>query len=416
VASAKLLWWSRPVLIALAWLPAAIAGATGLASDGLRINELQYIGTHNSYHAGLGAGEARVLKARAPEFFATLDYSHPTLTRQLNDGVRQIELDVYADARGGRYAHPVIEKWVAKAGLPADPPFADPAVMQTPGFKVMHIQDLDQRSTCQPLVACLLEVRRWSRAHPRHLPLFILLETKDAPLRAEFASVIPEPFDTRTLENLEAELESVISRQEYIDPDDVRGGYPTLNAAIRAGGWPTVEAARGKIIFLLDQRSVGPAYLRGHESLRGRLMFTNGSPGAPDAAFIERNDGPAEEITQLVKAGYLIRTRTDADLKEPRARDTTRRDALMASGAQILSTDFPRNEPASTGFAVSFPCGQMARDNPQLVRPFIPCRRSETRIRRDSGSSSPSCRWRRPPPSPPTTAAPLESRCLREGR
>jgi hypothetical protein len=54
--------------------------------------------------------------------------------------------------------------------------------MQAPGFKVMHIQDLDQRSNCQPLLACLLEVRAWSHAHPRHLPLFILLETKDAAL------------------------------------------------------------------------------------------------------------------------------------------------------------------------------------------------------------------------------------------
>jgi hypothetical protein len=42
-----------------------------------------------------------------------------------------------------------------------------------------------------------------------------------------------------------------------------------------------VEAARGKVIFLLDQRSVGAAYLRGHVSLRGRMMFTNATPGRP---------------------------------------------------------------------------------------------------------------------------------------
>lgn len=353
--------------MALAWLPVAVAGAIGVTDAGLRINELQYIGTHNSYHAGVGPSEAQVLKAMAPELFAALDYRHPTLTRQLDDGVRQIELDVYADARGGRYAHPVIDELVAKAGLPPDPPFADPAVMQAPGFKVMHIQDLDQRSNCQPLLACLLEVRAWSHAHPRHLPLFILLETKDAALRGAFTSVIPEPFDTRALEDLEKEVRSVFSRREYLTPDDVRGGYPTLNSAIRHHGWPTVEAARSRIIFLLDQRSVGPAYLQGHASLRGRVMFTNATPGAPDAAFVERNDGPADEITQLIKAGYLVRTRTDADLKEARASDTTRRDAMMRSGAQILSTDFPSNEPASTGYVVNFPCGQVARYNPRLI-------------------------------------------------
>jgi hypothetical protein len=338
------------------------------AGGGLRINELQYIGSHNSYHAGLGASEAQVLRAMAPELFATLDYRHLPLTRQLEDGVRQIELDVYADARGGRYAHPGIERWVAQAGLPADPPFADPEVMRAPGFKVMHIQDLDQRSTCEPLIACLSEVRAWSHAHPRHLPLFVLVETKDAPLRGAFtAAVVPEPFDAEALDALEKEIRSVFSREECITPDDVRGDYPTLNLAIRDHGWPLVEAARGKVIFLLDRRSVGAAYLRGHASLRGRLMFTNATPGAPDAAFVERNDGPAEEITQLVKAGYLVRTRTDADLKEARAGDVGRREAMMASGAQILSTDFPSGEPADSGYVVGFPCGWVARYDPRLA-------------------------------------------------
>jgi calcium-dependent phosphoinositide phospholipase C len=356
------------VLTALAWL---LAEAAGAGNDNVRINQLQYIGSHNSYHAGIGSSEAQVWKTTAPDIFAALDYSHPSLTRQLDDGVRQIELDIYADAKGGRYAHPMIEQLVAKAGLPPDPAFADPAVMRTAGFKVMHIQDLDQRSTCEPLIACLEEVRAWSRAHPRHLPLFILLETEETSLHAEFPTVIPEPFDTKTLDALDAEIASVFSRHEYIRPDDVRGNYPTLNAAIRDHGWPKLEAARGRIIFLLDQHSVGPAYLLGHPSLRGRVLFTNAAPGEPDSAFVERNDGPAAEITQLVQAGYLIRTRTDADLEEARTNDTTRRDAMMASGAQILSTDYPRNEPASSGYVVGFPGGRVARCDPQLIA--TPC-------------------------------------------
>jgi hypothetical protein len=37
----------------------------------------------------------------------------------------------------------------------------------------------------------------------------------------------------------------------------------------------------------------------------------------------------------------------------------------MASGAQMLSTDYPKAEPASwTGYSVSFPGGGMARCNP----------------------------------------------------
>jgi hypothetical protein len=151
-----------------------------------------------------------------------------------------------------------------------------------------------------------------------------------------------------------------------IAPDDVRGSYATLNQAVLAGNWPSLASARGKVVFLMDQRPVGPVYLAGHPSLRGRVIFTNAEPGEPDAAFIERNDGPASEITALVRKGYLIRTRTDADTKQARTNDTATRDAMIASGAQILSTDYPINEPArwEGHYTVSLPGGVVARCNP----------------------------------------------------
>ncbi|ULU23800.1 phosphatidylinositol-specific phospholipase C1-like protein [Dyella terrae] len=350
----------------LLMLAASASCAAMTDQHDLRLNQLQYIGSHNSYHAGLAAGEAAIWKRVAPDMFAILDYTHPALTQQLDDGVRQIELDIWGDAKGGRYARPAVVNEVAKAGLPADTPFADPKIMQKPGFKVMHIQDMDQRSNCEPLVACLREVRAWSKAHPGHLPVFILLETEESPLKMPFPTVQPEPFNTAALDALDAEIRSVFDRHEYLSPDDVRGDATTLNSAILAHGWPHLSEARGKVIFLLDQRSVGPAYLTGHPSLRNRVLFTNAAPGDDDAAFTELNDGSAEEITKLVKAGYLVRTRTDANLKEPARNDTTRRDAMFSSGAQLLSTDYPDHEPAASGYMVSFPGHARARCNPQI--------------------------------------------------
>jgi hypothetical protein len=108
-------------------------------------------------------------------------------------------------------------------------------------------------------------------------------------------------------------------------------------------------------------------YLEGHPSLRGRVLFTNSTPGQPDAAFLERNDGPPAEIAALVRKGYLIRTRTDTDTKEARTDDTARRDAMIAGGAQILSTDYPADEPAKWEghFFVALPDGaRIARCNP----------------------------------------------------
>jgi hypothetical protein len=132
-----------------------------------------------------------------------------------------------------------------------------------------------------------------------------------------------------------------------------------------------LAAARGKVVFLMDQRPVGPVYLEGHPSLRGRLIFTNAESGQPDCAFTEENDGPQEEIAALVRKGYLVRTRTDADTKQARSNDTARREIALASGAQLLSTDYPDSEPSQwTPYSVKLPGGAVARCNPVNGPPF----------------------------------------------
>ncbi len=331
----------------------------------LKLNQIQVIGTHNSYHAGLPPNEKIWLEKQNPQAAAALNYSHPPLTQQFDAGVRQIELDVYADSKGGLYAHSKVPALVAAAGLPADPAEDPSGLMLKPGFKVMHVQDVDQRSTCQPFIACLQEVRSWSKAHPEHMPLFILVETKQgSPKNMQLTE--PEPFTSAVFDALDAEIRSVFSPAELITPDDVRGSYDTLNHAVLAGHWPTLAGSRGKVMFLMDQRSVTQIYLQGHPALRERVLFTNSVPGQPDAAFLERNDGPADEITALVREGYLIRARTDADTKQARTNDTSTRDAMMASGAQILSTDYPASEPAPFAghFSVALPGDAIVRCNP----------------------------------------------------
>jgi hypothetical protein len=343
-----------------------LAQAQTLVDPGLRLNQIQVIGTHNSYHAGIASNESKIWQAKNPEAYMSLDYQHQPLAQQLDGGVRQIELDIFADSKGGRYAHPSGPGMVAEAHLPPDPAFDPGGAMARPGFKVMHVQDIDYRSVCQPFIACLSEVRQWSLAHPGHIPIFILVETKQDKDTGAVPLTDPEPFTASTFDALDAEIRSVFAPAELITPDDVRGSYETLNQAVLAGNWPTLASARGKVIFLMDQRPVGPVYLAGHPSLRGRILFTNAEPGEPDAAFIECNDGPASEITALVRQGYLVRARTDSDTKEARANDTANRDAMMASGAQILSTDYPSSEPARwTGhYAVALPGNAEARGNP----------------------------------------------------
>jgi Phosphoinositide phospholipase C, Ca2+-dependent len=312
----------------------------------IRMNQIQVIGSHNSYHAGIAPSESRLFQEKNLKLYQAFEYRHRPLDQQLNAGIRQIELDIYADSTGGHYAHPAGPTAVAAAGLPADPAFDPQGIMNKPGFKVMHVQDLDYRSTCQPLIACLEVVRTWSKAHPRHVPIYVLLETKQTDLPPQYHAIPTEKFTSSTFDALDAEIRSVFSPGEMITPDQVRGKHKTLEEAVLQNQWPTLAKARGKVVFLMDQRSVGTVYLDGHDSLRGRVIFTNAVPGQPDCAFTEQNDGTKETIADLVRRGYLVRTRTDADTKEARTSETLRRDAALASGAQLLSTDYPASEPS----------------------------------------------------------------------
>jgi hypothetical protein len=303
----------------------------------LKLNEIQIVGTHNSYHSGISPNEMAYLRTVNPKAADDLGYRHPSLATQLDDGVRQLEIDVYGDSKGGLFAHPAGPRLAAKAGFPADPDFDPNHIMDKAGFKVLHVQDIDYRSNCQPFTECLAEIRAWSKAHPRHLPLFVLVENKDDRPRGDYM-VTPEPLTLETFERLDAEVRSVFHASEMIVPDDVRGVHKTLEDAILTSGWPTLESARGKVVFLLDQRRVGVLYTTGHPSLEGRVFFTNAQPGTPDAAFIEANDSATDPnlVPGLVRKGYLVRTMTD--LAPPESAPTIRNAATPPSLAVLKSS------------------------------------------------------------------------------
>src|SRR5256885_16951693 len=85
----------------------------------VRLNQIQVIGSHNSYHSGFAPSERKYMEMKNPRALHSLDYSHAPLPDQLSGGVRQIEIDVFSDAKGGRFSHPKIDAAAVKAGLPA---------------------------------------------------------------------------------------------------------------------------------------------------------------------------------------------------------------------------------------------------------------------------------------------------------
>ena len=63
--------------------------------------------------------------------------------------------------------------------------------------------------------------------------------------------------------------------------------------------------------------------------------------------------------------GYYVRTRADSNLREGREGITARREEALASGAQIVTTDFPPGEAhPETGYVVEFNPPAAARANP----------------------------------------------------
>jgi len=337
------------VAAAAAAAVAAVALATAPAHAGhhgrLAMNEIQVIGTHNSYKRETTPAE----QAKYDELIQTpgdyanyLAYSHASITNQLErQGVRGLELDLWPDPQGGLYAHPFVRKALGQGPLP-NPEWAKP------GTKMIHIADLDYNSTCVRFVTCLEQVRAWSAAHRDHLPILIMLEFKQSdPRVVAGGGVKAPPWDATALEAVEAEIRSVFRDKDMITADDVRKRRLTLEQSVLRDSWPSLDDARGKVAFLMDN-DPGPirdAYTAGRRNLEGRAIFTNSRPGFADAAFMKRNEprnAGLAEIQDLVRRGYLVRTRSDVPLTTILQNDTTQLDAALRSGAQLISTDFPQ--------------------------------------------------------------------------
>ena len=323
----------KQILFTLSLVSAIFHGAQAQNSN-LKINRIQVIGSHNSYRQAIETDLYNIIQAKdTSRSLKGLQYTHISLTEQLNMGLRNLEIDVFADTKGGKYQHP--------KGLdisPSEKLYDPKGEMLKPGFKVFHMPDIDFRTSCYTFQSCLAELKKWSDAHPDHVPVFITLEPKDGD--ANFFGTKPEDFTADLFDALDQELRAGLGNK-LITPDAIRGKYKTLEEAVLNNNWPTLKNARGKFLFILDNNGAKrDLYALNHPSLKGRMIFINAEPGTPEAATLFRNNAEDPEIKDLVKKGYLIRTRADSDTKEARANDYTHFEAAKKSGAQIITTDY----------------------------------------------------------------------------
>jgi hypothetical protein len=89
-----------------------------------------------------------------PETADSLEYTALPLQEQFDHGVRQIELDIFADPEGGLYATRrgliLVDGANPESGIPE---------LDEPGFKVLHIQDIDFETHCLTFHACLTTLK-----------------------------------------------------------------------------------------------------------------------------------------------------------------------------------------------------------------------------------------------------------------
>ena len=329
----------------------------------IRLNEIQAVGTSESYKLQPSKEMMSLIKMGSDADAQALDYDQPPITAQLAAGARSLAFDVAYDPKGGLYKYPAGSSMAGE--LVAEDYVA---AMATPGFKVIHILDIDFNSSCIKLADCLKAVADWSHAHPRHLPLIIALRSNDERTPMPGATK-PYKFDAVTFDALDAEIRAAFKPEEMITPEMVQGSYPTLREAVVAGNWPKLGAARGKVLFLLDDNKAKVALYRGaRASLEGRAMFVATDEKSPAAAFTTI-DNPAKnsnDITARVKAGLIVHAFADADTREARKNDMLRRDWAFASGAQVISTDFVVAYMRIGKCEVRVPEGHIAQCNVQL--------------------------------------------------
>ena len=338
--------------------------------ENLKINQLQAIGSHNSYRQRTFAPILQYLfdnLGMLPPGFtpAVWDYDHVSLDEQFSDyGIRSIEIDVYNDPNGGLFYLRIGNGFVG-----ADPNSNEPKLLE-PGLKVMHFPDLDYNTHYLTFKDALTAVKNWSANNPNHVPISIMVETKeDSPnalLGDPFTATIP--FDKTAVESIDQEIKDVYGENlsGVMTPDEVRGTYASLNEAVLADNWPRLGDARGKVFFILSTNNeMRTAYLDGHPSLENRAMFVYSEAGNAEAAIISLGDPVTDEasIKAYVGEGYIVRTRADANTLEARSGETERRDAALRSGAQIVSTDYYKADGRAdwSDYSVELPNGVMAR-------------------------------------------------------
>lgn len=334
--------------------------------ENLPINQIQMIGSHNSYRLRTDKDIYNAVKGITsflPDDLnsTSWDYTHIPIVDQLELGLRNFELDIYYDPSGGRFFNRMGN---ALVGRPVQSGINE---LKAPGMKLLHIPDIDFNTHHYTFKDALKAMKNWSDKNPSHLPIVILVENKEFGI----GSVLPIftqilPFTAAAMNAINQEIKDVFGdgSSQVFTPDDLRGSHPNVLTAIKTDGWPKVKDMRGKFMFCFYGNE---KYLQGTPNLEGRMMFQFSPVNTGNAAFVKIDDSDnLAQIATALESGAFVRTRSDSSPTYAKKNITTSREKAFMSGAQIISTDyyipdFRAGQPGWSDYKVIFPTNNYAR-------------------------------------------------------
>jgi hypothetical protein len=325
-------------------------------NDTMRLNHYKVLASHNSYKKNPNSKVIKFLSKFKKQLGPSndpeqMDYGHLPLPQQFDEyNIRGIEIDINYDPKGGLYRKRKVNKLITGLRQKVKDP-----LMKQPGFKVLHIADVDYETNYLTFKQVLNELKTWSAAHPNHTPIFVNIESKGFNPGDEsgflrflgFKRALQ--FNEDAFRALDKEIFDVLSADNIFQPNDLKANFPNIKERLNQQGWPLLKDCLGKIIFILEGNNQD-LY---EKSGVNRPMFVYNPPNGENTAFVVKNDpiGNEQEI-ELLTQKYIVRTRSDAGTLEARANDYKRFNAAIKSGAQIISTDYYKPDPRLGSFVI----------------------------------------------------------------
>ena len=176
-------------------------------------------------------------------------------------------------------------------------------------------------------------------------------------------------YDSISYRALDNEILDVFKNTSILyTPKDLMAGHKSISERLKTTSWPTLNSCLGKVIFILDGDQ-NDMYQTSLENGEERPMFTFSEPGKLTAAFIKRNNpiGQEEVINNLTNE-YIVRTRSDVETMQARSGDYSMFNAAIYSNAQIISTDYYREDPIIGSFKISLDSFKIISNLPFIFR------------------------------------------------